>query len=61
MPRLLLYHEVIPVDEILHRVEAVTLEEVQAVAAELAAAPRSLSVVGPFDAGDFDVEELALG
>ncbi len=58
---LLLYHEVIPVDELLHRVESVTLEDVHAVAAELAAAPRSLSVVGPFDAADFDVDELALG
>ncbi len=46
----LLYHEVLPVDEVLARIESVTIEDVRAVAAELAAAPRTLSVVGPFDA-----------
>ena len=57
----LLYHEVLPVDEVLARIEAVTIEDVRAVAAELAAAPRTLSVVGPFDQSDFDVDALSLG
>jgi predicted Zn-dependent peptidase len=57
----LLYHEVLPVDEVLARIEAVTLDDVRAVAGELAAAPRSLSVVGPFDLSDFDVDALSLG
>ena len=57
----LLYHEVLPVDEVLARIEAVTLDDVRAVAAELAAAPRTLSVVGPFDPSDFDVDALSLG
>jgi hypothetical protein len=42
-------------------VEALTLEEVHAAAAELAAAPRTLSVVGPFEESDFDVDSLQLG
>jgi predicted Zn-dependent peptidase len=57
----LLYHEVLPVDEVLARIEAVTIDDVRAVAAELAAAPRTLSVVGPFDPSDFDVDALSLG
>jgi predicted Zn-dependent peptidase len=57
----LLYHEVLPVDEVLARIEAVTVDDVRAVAAELAAAPRTLSVVGPFDPSDFDVDALSLG
>jgi predicted Zn-dependent peptidase len=58
---LLLHGEVVEVDDVLARVEAVTLDEVARVAAELAAAPRTLSVVGPFDASDFDVVALGLG
>jgi predicted Zn-dependent peptidase len=57
----LLYHEVVSVDEVLARIESVTLDDVREVAAELAAAPRTLSVVGPFDATDFDVDTLSLG
>ena len=58
---LLLHGEVLEVDEVLGRVEAVTLADVAEVAAELAGAPRTLSVVGPFDAGDFDPGALGLG
>jgi predicted Zn-dependent peptidase len=58
---LLLHGEILEVDEILSRLEAVTLEEVQAVAAEVATAPRSLSVVGPFDEAAFDTNALGLG
>jgi predicted Zn-dependent peptidase len=58
---LLLHGEILEVEEILSRLEAVTLEEVQAVAAEVATAPRSLSVVGPFDEASFDTDALGLG
>jgi predicted Zn-dependent peptidase len=49
---LLLHGEVLPVDEVLARVEAVTRGDVLGMAQELAAAPRTLSAVGPFDATD---------
>ena len=58
---LLLHGQVQEVDEVLERVEAVTLAEAGEAAAELVAAPRTLSVVGPFDEGDFDTGSLGLG
>ena len=58
---LLLHGEILSVDEVLARVEALTLEEVHATASELVAAPRTLSVVGPFDAAEFDTGSLGLG
>ena len=58
---LLLHGEVLSVDEVLSRVQALTLEEVHAAATELVAAPRTLSVVGPFDESDFDSRALELG
>ncbi len=51
---MLLHGEVLTVDEVLARVEALTLDEVHAAASELVAAPRTLSVVGPFEESDFD-------
>jgi len=51
---LLLHGSVLSVDEVLAKVAAVTLEDVAAEARRLATAPRVLSVVGPFDAADFD-------
>ena len=57
---MLLYREVRTVDEILARVEAVGRDEVREVAARLAAAPKTLSVVGPFEADDFDLPTLGL-
>ncbi len=51
---LLLHGEVLTVDEVLARVEQVTLDDVAEAAASLASAPRTLSVVGPFDESDFD-------
>lgn len=45
----LVYGELISLDESLARLRAVTAEDVQALAAELASHPRSLAVVGPFD------------
>jgi predicted Zn-dependent peptidase len=43
------YGELLSVDEVLRRLDAVTLEEVHAVAAEVLSAPQTLAVVGPFD------------
>ncbi|MDG4829682.1 pitrilysin family protein [Solwaraspora sp. WMMD1047] len=49
----LLYGDVLSVDEMLTRVDAVTVGEVNTLAAELLARPMSLAVVGPFDQADF--------
>jgi predicted Zn-dependent peptidase len=49
---LLLHGQVLEVDEVLAKVNAVTVEDVAGVAATLAAQPRTLSVVGPFDPDD---------
>jgi predicted Zn-dependent peptidase len=51
---MLLHGEVRTVDEVLARMEQVTLEDVLAVAVDVASAPRTLSAVGPFDAGAFE-------
>ncbi|MFC7527112.1 M16 family metallopeptidase [Actinoplanes sp. GCM10030250] len=45
----LLHGDLMGVDELLARVDAITVEEVDAVAAELLSGERSLAVVGPFD------------
>ncbi len=42
------------VDERIARIEAVTREEVQAVAEEVLTGPRVIGAVGPFDAGDLE-------
>ena len=49
----LLYDDMLTVDDLLARVDAVTVEDVRAVAAELLSRPMSLAVVGPFDGRDF--------
>ncbi|MHB8682445.1 MAG: M16 family metallopeptidase [Acidimicrobiales bacterium] len=49
----LLHGRVMPVDEVLARVDALTLDDVGVLAQKLAGEPRTLSVVGPFDASDF--------
>jgi predicted Zn-dependent peptidase len=49
----LLYAELLSVDEILDRVDAVTPDDVRAVASNVLAAPSSLAVIGPFDDHDF--------
>ncbi|MGH9016136.1 MAG: M16 family metallopeptidase [Acidimicrobiales bacterium] len=51
---LLLHGHVLDVDELLERVDAVTVENVAEVARLLADEPRTLSVVGPFERGDFE-------
>ncbi|WP_081746958.1 pitrilysin family protein [Arthrobacter sp. H5] len=48
--------EFLDLDESLRRVRAVTAQDVQALAVELAASPRTVTVVGPFD----DAAELGL-
>jgi len=58
---LLLHGEILSVDEVLARVEALTREEVHAAATDLVDAPRALSVVGPFEESDFDTRSLQLG
>jgi predicted Zn-dependent peptidase len=50
---LLLHGEVLQIDEVLARIEAVSREEVLACAQELVEAPRTLSAVGPFDEDAF--------
>ena len=47
--------EVLTVDGVLERIEAVTDDDVRAVAADLFERPRSLAVVGPFDEHAFDM------
>ena len=49
----LLYGDLLSVDELLARVDAVTVDEVNALAADLLARPMSLAVVGPFSPDDF--------
>ncbi len=50
----LVYGDILGVDELLACIDAVTLEDVAAVAAGLLAQPRCLTVVGPFGEHDFD-------
>ncbi len=45
----LVYGEHLTVEELLGRVEAVTVEDVQAVAAEFLAQPLAVAVIGEFD------------
>jgi len=58
---MLLHGEVLTVDEVLARVEALTLDDVHESARAVVAAPRTLSVVGAFDESDFDIGALGLG
>jgi predicted Zn-dependent peptidase len=51
----LAYGEVLEVDEMLARVDAVTTDEVRTLAAELLSGPLCLAVVGPFDEDEFDL------
>jgi predicted Zn-dependent peptidase len=49
----LLYDELMSVDDLLAKVDAVTVADVREVAADLLVRPMSLAVVGPFDGHDF--------
>jgi predicted Zn-dependent peptidase len=51
----LAYGEVVEVDEMLARVDAVTTDEIRTLAAELLSGPMCLAVVGPFDNDEFDL------
>ncbi len=51
---LLLHGEVLPVDEVLARIDGVDRAQVREVATQLAEAPRTLSAVGPFGEEDFE-------
>jgi predicted Zn-dependent peptidase len=50
----LVYGDVLGLDELLARVDAVTTDDVAGIAAELLNRPRCLTVVGPFGERDFD-------
>jgi predicted Zn-dependent peptidase len=50
----LVYGSVVGVDGLIARVDAVTTDEVNRVAAQILAQPRCLTVVGPFDPHEFD-------
>ena len=43
----LVYDELLSLDEVIRRVEAVTLDDVRAIAAELFSQPEILAIVGP--------------
>jgi predicted Zn-dependent peptidase len=47
-----LYDDPLTVDELLAKVDAVTLDEVNALARELCGQDMSLAVIGPFEDGD---------
>jgi predicted Zn-dependent peptidase len=51
----LLYGELLSVDDLLAKVDAVTVDQVCAMAAEVLSQPMSLAVVGPFHDDDFSV------
>jgi predicted Zn-dependent peptidase len=50
----LAYGEVLCVDDLLAKIDAITPDDVREVAADLLTRPRCLSVIGPFDESDFD-------
>jgi predicted Zn-dependent peptidase len=49
----LVHGDLMRVDEILAAIEAVTLDDVQAVAADVLSGPQTLAVIGPFQDKDF--------
>jgi predicted Zn-dependent peptidase len=49
----MLYGDLMSVDDLLARVDKVTLDDVNALAYELLSQPMSLAVVGPFDSSAF--------
>ncbi|MFD1324650.1 M16 family metallopeptidase [Micromonospora sonneratiae] len=53
----MLYGDLLSVDELLARVDAVSAEEVNTLAADLLSRPMSLAVVGPFGEDDFTVTD----
>jgi predicted Zn-dependent peptidase len=57
---LMLYREVLAVEELLRRIEAVSLEDVAGAASEVFGGVRSLAVVGPFEEAEF-ASQMAVG
>jgi predicted Zn-dependent peptidase len=49
----LLHGELLTMDELLEKVDAVTLDDANAMAAQVLAAPMTLAAVGPFDDSAF--------
>ncbi|MEU5878383.1 pitrilysin family protein [Spirillospora sp. NPDC047279] len=49
----LVYESLLPVDEVLRRIDAVTPDDIRAVAADVLGAPQALTVIGPFGDRDF--------
>jgi predicted Zn-dependent peptidase len=49
----LVYESLLPVDEVLARIEAVTPDDIRTVAQDVLAAPQALTVIGPFGDRDF--------
>ncbi|MFB4311022.1 M16 family metallopeptidase [Actinomadura sp. GTD37] len=49
----LVYESLLPVEEVLARIEAVTLDDVRAIAREVLSAPQALTVIGPVGDRDF--------
>jgi predicted Zn-dependent peptidase len=50
----LVYGEMLSIDEVLERVESVTIDDVLGVATDVLDVPASLAIIGPFDeARDF--------
>ncbi|WP_067461706.1 M16 family metallopeptidase [Actinomadura macra] len=49
----LVYESLLPVEEVLARIEAVTLDDVRAIAREVLDAPQALTVIGPVGDRDF--------
>jgi predicted Zn-dependent peptidase len=49
----LLYGDVLEVDELLARIDAVSVDDIRSVASDLLGQPMSLGVIGPFDDHDF--------
>lgn len=49
----LVYGELLGVDDVLTSIDAVTLDDVQALASDVLGGPLALSVIGPFDDADF--------
>jgi predicted Zn-dependent peptidase len=55
----LVYPRLEPVDEILARIDAVTLDDVRDVAKAILTRPKALAVVGPYDDADTFAQAIA--
>jgi predicted Zn-dependent peptidase len=49
----LVYGDVLDIDDLLGRIDAVSVDDVRSIASELLARPMSLGAIGPFDGHDF--------